>query len=39
MKLRSDSRKEASSETAIPFMLPDTHSMYVRAAEMLLWHV
>ena len=38
MKLRSDSRMEAAPETAIPSMLPDTHSMYVRA-ELLLWHV
>ena len=38
MKLRSDSRMEAASATAIPFMLADTHSMYVRA-ELLHWHV
>ena len=38
MKLRSDSNVDAAPETAIPLMLPDTHSMYVRA-DLLLWHV
>ena len=39
MKLRSDSRMEAeAASTVIPFMLADTHSMYVRA-ELLHWHV
>ena len=38
MKLRNDSRTGAAPETAIPFMLPDSHSMYVKA-EVLLWHV
>ena len=38
MKLRSDSRIGAAPETAIPFMLPDSHSMYVKA-KVLLWYV
>ena len=38
MKLRSDPRTGAAPETAIPFMLQDTHSMYVKA-ELLPWHV
>ena len=31
MKHRSDSRALAASETVIPFMLPATHAMYVKA--------